>query len=344
MATLVISCGKNPNQNELSSRSELKIFESQSFASFEHPSESSLLRRKLLNQILEQKINKQDTFYYHSNEINEELKNYDLGKNLKMANLEEYNQRIKFQQKVILLSNNHTEIFFIPKGIPLKESLSNLKFSQPLTHELITFNEAPLTQKNHVIYLVHFSQEELIENDKFFNKTIHQFNIQQNSVSIDVEASQRVQVFSQSKFLIQDYHVSRVNGHSAKCTRDSIESGMCNKCTFEREVLLNNFSQYEQLSISHLNISHNGLEKSKSQEVVGDQTLMSEIDFDGIENAKVTLANQKVEPLIIESRPRQYEGLCQSLSRNESLLRQIHTHTEVQVIVWGRGSQLRSLL
>jgi hypothetical protein len=93
-----------------------------------------------------------------------------------------------------------------------------------------------------------------------------------------------------------------------------------------------------------LNISHNGLEKSKSQEVVGDQTLMSEIDFDGIENAKVTLANQKVEPLIIESRPRQYEGLCQSLSRNESLLRQIHTHTEVQVIVWGRGSQLRSLL
>ena len=344
MAALIISCGKNPNQNELSRRSDLKIFESQSFASFEHPSESSVLRRKLLNQIVEQKIKKTESFEYYSSESNEELMNDDLGKNLSVANLEEYNQRINFQQKVVLLSNNLTEVFFLPKGIPLKESLSHLKFSQPLTHELITFNEVPTTQKNHVIYLVHFSSEELIENDKFFNKTIQQYNIQENTIAINVEPSQRVQVISQSKFFIQDYQVSRVNGKSAKCTRDTMEAGMCNKCTFEREVLLNQFSQYQQLSISHLNVTHTGHEKSKLKRKTLDQWSVDEIDFDGSENAIVSLTNQKVEPLVVESRPRQYEGLCQSLSQVESLLRQVQVHSDVQVIVWGRGSQLRSLL
>ena len=342
-----ISCGKNQGQNELSSRNDLKIFESKSYASFDHPSESSILRRKLLNYILEQKIAKRDSYNFTSDELNEELKTAIENKKLNILDQEDYNNRLNFQEKIVILSDTNTEIFFVPKGVPFKEAFGYLKLTQPLTNELIIINEPITTQKNHVTYIVPYTVNDLIENDKFFTKLEKRFDIQDESFALKVDNAQKLQIFSQSQFFIQNFQVARVAGTPKKCLRDLMEAGLCYNCSYEREVLLSDFSPFVRLSTSHLDIVHNGSEQRRDKKDSSDKIQLFEVEFSDENEIEVALRNQKIEPIIIESNIRNVEGLCEHFDRakhQSRLNRQIKVRTEGTVIIWGRGNKLRSLI
>ncbi len=228
--SLICSCKKSQDVNSGFTRN-IKLFEAKSFYTFNFEDQQSILRRKLLNQMVSTQLNFEsvkiktgDEFLFEKNEMN-----------LSQRDLELYKDREKTHLKVIVSYSNQEEIFFLPAGIPLKEGIESLKLKD--THQIfrILNGESQITIAGQTVYAIFFSKEELVKNDQYFyEKTV---TGSQNIVNKkwQINLGQKLIFKLKTSYFSENVVVKEFEGRQRSCKMDVIEAGMC-FCNFKRVV------------------------------------------------------------------------------------------------------------
>lgn len=250
----LVSCGKN--QELLEGKTTPSAFEEKNFVSFKHKKGDSLLRRKLLNQIVEETLKDKPLSEEHKVAYGDEFIFRDEVFEFSEKEKKIFNEKEKYLSKLIVSYDDAQEIFFLPDNIPLSLIADQLHLS-PQKDSAFRFVNSSLakTQKGHTLYLVSFNKMNLVENDKYFyqQKISGEGNIFERTISL--HSSQELEIGIDYQYFIQTSIVQNFTGPQRRCNRDLMEAGLCDSCSYSKKVPGPHFEKRSLDSVEDLGLS-----------------------------------------------------------------------------------------
>ena len=230
----------NPNSTSKDPSLRKMPFDPRVFLSIPHEEEQSLLRRKLLNTILNSDLKKNNSLDVNESVIveNEDQFKFVSG-NYKFSkrNLIEYKNAKANCAEVIVSHSDQLDIFFVPQGIHYNKAFQQLGLRPSADSNYFWVdNEDNYLIKNKTYYILDASKKELKNNDVYFNSSQYMigsdFNEKISSFSTNqiIKLKMNVAYFKREIGLVSIHRKDMPNRKD--CDR---EADTCGPCTFELE-------------------------------------------------------------------------------------------------------------
>jgi hypothetical protein len=342
LSLVLLTACKSNNQisrSELKStqkiQEESKSLELLSFKTFSHGKIESKLRMKLLNLITNKKINNQNEYRLSQIEEKEEL--FSEGKmSLSENELSLYRQNTISKSELIVSYVDHTDIFFIEKDLDINKILETIDVKN--IHEKKEYlNEDKITAPGQKLYVVVYSQFNILKNDQeFFKKTGEVINVS-NSIHFNLHRSQKIQIAIKNVMYLQ----------GLKSIEENISS-----CSFERKVPSPEFHHYIDSSnevigvrviLNNQTLSIKDFIVHKEKELTVLSLELSKFTDDESVSLEII---KRVEPsLTFESFPNRYTAECANeMPGVQFHERKFSSEVHVATTIYGRGEELLSYL
>jgi len=340
LSSFFISCEQ---KKSISHSKNIKLFEEKSFFNFKHQNNESLLRKKLLNQVVTEqippllesaKIANGDEFIFIENKPT-----------LNPREIELYNQRIKTHTKLIVSYQNQMEVYFLPAGIPFKESFQALGLKSESEYVKIIGNNSSVTLAGKTIYAIFFNEDDIVLNDQYYyEKRLNNLEEVTNK-KWEILPGQKIEIILNPTLLREGQISKSFSGKSQKCTRDLMEIGGC-YCTYKRtisDLILKPvaISDFSQLGVSFF-IDGNGVESLSSNEMISiEGNGQYKFQFNFFENqfsksVVFEISHKNILLSSFTSLPFDYEGSCQAATAVTELIKS-QSQLAGQFIIRGRG-------
>lgn len=345
------ACGKN--EEVLEGKTTPSAFEEKNFVSFKHEKGDSLLRRKLLNQIVEEslkdkplssehEITKGDEFIFRDGifELSEKDKNI-------------FKEKEKYLTKLIVSYEDSQEIFFLPDNIPLNLIADQLHLT-PQKDSVFRFVNSHIakTQRGNTLYLVSFNKMNLVDNDKYFyqQKLSGLNNI--NDRILNFHSSQEIEIKVKYQYFVQTSIAQDFNGPQKKCSRDMLEAGLCNVCSYSKRMPGPQYEAQAPGSLADLGFIAviDGKEFSineLSHQNLGDGYFSVHLDLKKLattNNLSLRLQKTSSKVTTILSNPYNVQGNCSGIPMASNETYQSRSELTPEIIIKGRGIELLSRL
>jgi hypothetical protein len=341
---LFTSCQK---KNDLSESGYKSALEQRAFLSIKNEENQSILRKHILNSIVEEK--------FPLNFSDNQIKNYDELKGYEMdpKDLREYSSKEVAFSKVIVSYTDHYDIFFLPENVPFEMIISKLNLSaeQGRIFKWLKTN-ATKTIINQSFYLASVNLDDIVKNDQdFFNKEIELNNNYENSV-FKVAQGKSVRFTVDYKTYQQGTSESRFTGRTITCKRDMLEVGMCDQCKYSKAVPSSSYNEIgSKLSESIFKVKLSGKtfqlnelnfeEKNSNQFVISLDTG----EFDIGEDLEIEILSMQISPLGMNTEGYNYANTCIDRAINETITLDRKIESKIQLKVMGRGREfLKNIL
>lgn len=215
-------------------------FDNSAYLNIPHEVEESILRRKLLNLALEErinsafdkekenvahKVNPEDTFLFQKKTFKLDPKSF-----------EEFGRFSENSAQVVVSYEDRLEIYFVPTGISKEKALLQLGV-QPARDSRFFWLKAsePYLTKNNIYYLLSASNKNLLDNDAFFNSEIKTIGSEFNELYFSFASNQILNLVIKADYLEVETVYEILKGQKYKCTSDYREAGLCSTCYFKME-------------------------------------------------------------------------------------------------------------
>ncbi len=256
-----LSCQKeNSTSRELSDRNF--NFNNNIYHSISYKDGESLIRRKILHALLEEnlKIKKE--------KIKEQIMSSEDASRLEKDVVSEIESRIEYLKlkdnsaAVYVSYPNHLDLYFVPVGISRDKIISQLAIipAGGAYFSWIDSRENYL-EKGQSYYLISASNQELKENDVYFNHEKINIGNSFNEKSFVFGRNQVIYLKVIAEYFEREFVLNVFQGEKIICAKEDIDSGICNgPCEYKRKSPTGNFikKQYEENSLTELTVLING--------------------------------------------------------------------------------------
>jgi hypothetical protein len=235
---LFSACGKK-NSTSTDLRVRKNFYNPSAYLTIKHHSEDSILRRKLLNSILDSRIEINPKLVEKSLIADEDEFKFSGEKTIfSNYNIEEYKNLSENSAKLIVSFEDRLEIYFLPSGILKEKVLSDLHLeaSEQRHFDWIQSDVEFLT-KGKIYYLVSSKKTDLLDNDIYFHNQFLALGESFNEKIFTFSKYQVLELKLAVDYIEKEVVVSTLRGQSIKCTKDMREAGMCDPCFYKIEVL-----------------------------------------------------------------------------------------------------------
>ncbi len=235
---LFSACGKK-NTTSTDLRVRKNFYNPSAYLTISHHLEDSILRRKLLNSILDSRIEVNPKQVEKSLITDEDEFKFSGDKNLfSNYNLEEYKSLSENSAKLIVSFEDRLEIYFLPSGILREKVITDLHLeaSEQRHFDWIQSDVEFLT-KGKIYYLVSSKKTDLLDNDIYFHNQFLALGESFNEKIFTFSKNQVIELNLAVDYNEKEVIVSTLRGQSIKCTKDMREAGMCDPCFYKIEEL-----------------------------------------------------------------------------------------------------------
>jgi hypothetical protein len=206
-------------------------FDHKSYLYISHEEDQSLLRQKLLNIALTERLKKEDESKI---EAGDEFKMLDNSYSLAGNDKAEYQKMQGESAEIIISYKDHLEFYFVPMGIKKENALKQLGLEKEVGNSLFWVKESPATlEKKHTYYLVEASNDEIKNNDvNFYEQTINSDQLTKSSMTF--KSHQIVLLDFEINYLTKETAITVKKGPTRSCKRT--EGNEC-ECFYKIENL-----------------------------------------------------------------------------------------------------------
>lgn len=262
------SCGQKIN--ELPRSKSSSAFISEKAMVVPHADNTSTIRAKLLNKIVEISYPATGENLVNAIQPHDEIRNVDLSEN----ELKEYELKEQKYTKVVVSFSDREEIYFIKDQIPVQDLALvlglRLEFDRKLTSIL---NPNKKSLPGSVLYLVSVNHEDLMKNDQQFYSVESEVKNFQGKINFENYKAFVVKV--DYDFQVQSLVPVVYTAPKIRCTRESIEDGRCgSECNFTANLPANKFEKVTPANLQDLGV------------VVREDDVLMSFDQLSIQNAK----------------------------------------------------------
>lgn len=341
LSLIFVSC-KQQKTNALSEAGVKSHLEQSAFLTVKNTQATSFFRGKILNTFVEEK--------FPTGLIAMQMKNRDELKHYAMddRSLVLYGEKEKNSAKVIVSYSDRSEVFFLPENIPLETLAASLNL-KPEAHKVFKWVTTNTTKTFNgvVLYLVSMNLEDIVKNDQnYFNEVIdlkNEFAGKKIGVTDGVVLEFKIAYSGyQQAEVAQSFEGARIS-----CRRESLESGECGKCSFQRSVPAGHYLKIENLPLSESGITLRLGERvyllNEFNPVVESNGLKltinaSDYDLRNVEDSELMVS--KLEALSKFSPNYGHSGYCPDRSGGSVIGLDRKVEASVLVTVRGRGTEL----
>lgn len=233
---------KNINSTSADGSDRNLPFNNSIYMTISHQEDQSLLRRKLMNLALAERLSK-------TKEVTEDskIKNGDefqlLGDkfNSSILNVEEYNYFKSNTAEVIISYPDRLDIYFVPTGIQREKAFMQLGLKND--GKLSWVGADTILVKDKVYYLLSASKRHLLENDVHFNQQKMSLGESFNEKNLTFSSTQVLELDIAVDYFQPETTYTLKYGAVANCKNDMREAGMCGSCNYQMETLTGRFIQ-----------------------------------------------------------------------------------------------------
>jgi len=304
LLTFTLACKKE----NLTSNNGLMPFMSKSYLNLPHKEDQSILRRKLLHLRLGQVLHDDSSEEIDASDVFEIL-----GSHFRMSKKkqEEYNQLKASCAELIISFIDHLEIYFVPTGIDREIALKQIGITLP-TGANISWNEGtPLKLlKGNIYYLLSSTDNEMKNNDIYFHSEKNNLGEKYQDIEFTFSLSQQVILDFDTQYLENQVGVANREGAKIKCTKDILEAGLCNPCSYKIQTVTGGLIERAfKLEEINLSIMIDGKEFSLQEldaSIDSKNHILVVLNFKKLTKnnlVKVTILNSAIKPI-----SRQVEG------------------------------------
>jgi hypothetical protein len=346
LSLVFVSCGKK--ENALSHDDFTSPLEQRLFNIVKYNNENIIIRNKILNSFVEEKIPTTDS----TNSIlsHDELLDSDFNP----AILKNYEAREETMSKIVVSFSDHTEIYFLPAYVTLASIPEKLDL-KPEEGRVFKWlkNDSVKTYIKGVFYLASVNTEDIVLNDtKFYSEVI---DLKKDFLNKSVKLSQGQTITLNVKYstLLQGQTAQSFEGSTHPCTRDMRESDMCYACTYQRLVPAGNYSATSNVSMAALNFRLNVSGKSYSLAELNTKEIsntnfeidLKSLDFDGRSVVTITVDSISTTSIGMTANGYNYSDRCIGRNENTTITLQRSIEASIDVKLFGRGeAALKNIL
>lgn len=232
----IVAC-QNSNSTSTDPAIRALPFDNTVFLSIPHTEGHSQLRRKLLNQALndELKLHKElnatveikaeDTFKFEEDTYK-----------LPPPTMAEYKYFKENSAELIVSYVDHLEVYFVPTGISREKAFRQLNLS-PVSDSRFIWVATPdiFLEKEKTYYLVSTTSQELKDNDIYFNSAHKDLGSDFNEKYFSFSSNQIINLRVKAEYFVKETAYSTLRGRKVNCSRDLMEAGACGACEYKME-------------------------------------------------------------------------------------------------------------
>lgn len=213
-----------------------------------HAPHASLLRSKLLLQLINREFKTQELTKITSAD---EFKFTDKSEVRKQFNLDDFQKKSEMNARVIVSNTQNVSAYFVPANVPVKSLINELNIQEEENRSLVWMSpDEGATQAGQVIYLLSVNHEDLMEMDRMTYSEVFNVDSKATEQKLKLKYGQVAEVEFQFDYFVQMLQVQKFRGTAMKCSPDDKEAGLCEPCTFDREV---SFAQFKPQAIASFN-------------------------------------------------------------------------------------------
>lgn len=213
-----------------------------------HTPHASLLRSKLLLQLINREFKTKELIKITSAD---EFKFTDKSEIRKQFNLDEFQKKSELNARVIVSNAQNVSAYFVPANVPVKSLINELNIPEEENRSLVWMSpDEGTTQAGQVIYILSVNHEDLMEMDRMTHSEVLNIDTKAAQQKLNLKYGQVAEIEFQFEYFVQTLQVQKFRGNTMKCRPDDVEAGLCEPCTFDREVP---FTQYKSQAIASFN-------------------------------------------------------------------------------------------
>lgn len=341
---MLASCEKK--ENTIAEPIVIDSLEQKSYLVIPHGEDGSVIRSKLLNEVVEQSFPANKLVAEFKIKNNDELHGFAMSD----RDMKSYQLKSSTMAKIVVSYSDHEEVYFLPQKIALDEITEELQLIPEKDRVLkVLPNEYLATSKGVAFYLVNVNHEDLMMNDqKFFQSEAVEYK---NSFLVD--SYKAASLLVDYEFYLQKLSPQAFGGKKIRCTRDLIEAGMCGPtCSYTRNIPVNDYSVAVETDLAKLGFSVKYSDKTKSVsefKVNKDMSAHFEVELESQQTIgdvySVEVVKTPSSTYQVYSAAYDYSNMCGGADKNVAgdLTIQSQVNFKVKVVLKGRGIELKTI-
>lgn len=241
-------------------------FDNRRYHSISYSEGKSLLRRKILNRLLEEKIKITKDLTKDQNEeskiLADESSQLEMNILKEIPKLKEYQEFKENSAEVFISYADHLDVYFVPTGISRENGLAQLAIVPTAGASFYWINSRDnYLMKGQSYYLISASNQELKENDVYFNSSTVKIGNHFNDTSFNFSNAQVITLKVNIDYFEKETAVNVFQGEKIYCKENALDIEVCSgPCEFSREALTGEFirKKYDLTKANGLEVLING--------------------------------------------------------------------------------------
>jgi hypothetical protein len=339
LSVLTISCKK---ENSLGNSASLLKADAKSALILQNEDNSFLARKKIMNQLVEEKIPSLTNNLANRINPHDEL----VGFQMLQKELDTYVEKEKNMAKLVVSYQDHMEIYFLPNGFPLNQVFGTLRLQvDPERSFKWLKHDSSSAYPGGTFYLVSVNLDDIVKNDQNFFQEVTKQDKKLQDYLVKLPAGKALDVTINYNAFKQKEKIETVLWSYQYCNYQNSVS--CGQCSYKISAASDQFEKMAPPSLAELNLvvrvdEHDvGMDELHAK-VMNGNVLRFKVDADLVNDSQIVLGiDKQFEDAEKRVNGFDYTPQCESQRVEESFitLRKKFEATS-EIVILGRGTEV----